>query len=194
MGRAKVLSTGTKGFGSPNPSWKPGDCDSKPHPPGMEGLGMPQQDFGISWGHCPICWEYPGNPFFPIAFLSPKEAGCPTNPKTGYSCPACSEEKDASFLQIVKVYHLFGFGPDWAGFGLIQSDCFSGEVASQIALDSTMYQFHCNHARFLKRQVTLHISRMNTPVVQDMCKGDATTWQPSAGCFCEQKNIWLLGL
>ena len=34
---AKVLSTGTKGFGSPNPSWNPGDCDSKPHPPGMEG-------------------------------------------------------------------------------------------------------------------------------------------------------------
>ena len=57
---AEVLSTGTKGFGSPNPSWNPGDCDSKPHPPGMEGQGC----LGISTRdcHCPRSWD-PGNSF-----------------------------------------------------------------------------------------------------------------------------------
>ena len=124
MERAKVLSTGTKGFGSPNPSWKPGDCDSKPHPPGMEGLWMPQQDFGISWGHCLICWEYPGNPFFHFQqhFFRRKRLDVPPIPKLVIPVRHALKRKTQAFCK----YHVFGFGPDWAGFGLIQSDCFSG--------------------------------------------------------------------
>ena len=73
-----------------------------------------------------ISWESVFS--FPTAFLSPKEAGCPTNPKTGYSCQACSEEKDASFLQISRVW----FWP-WLG------------------------RFRSDSIRLLLRQVTLHI-------------------------------------
>ena len=58
----------------------------------------------------------------PTAFLSAKAAGgCPTNPRSGYSCQAFSEENDAHLLQTVKVYQMFGFGRDWAGEFLLDS-------------------------------------------------------------------------
>ena len=189
-----------------------------------------------------ILWEYPGNPFLNVQqhflyFFRPlKEAGCPTNPRNGYSCQAFSERKDARFFQIVKVYHLFGFGRDWA------VSVWFNQIAFKVRSQSTctwfnQYQFHCNHARFLKKgghfahwlpgriahstmmynarlnvfivlpvfrysrfQVSLQMvigwtdTAINTPAVQYICKGDATTRHPSAGCFCEQKSIWLLGL
>lgn len=54
--------------------------------------------------------------------------------------------------------------------------------------------------RYSRFQVSLQMvigwtdTAINTPAVQYICKGDPTTRQPSAGCFCEQKSIWLLGL
>ena len=148
--RAKVLSTGTKGFGSPSPSWNPGDCDSKPHPPGR--ARVPRDASGprdLPLPNILGLWEYPGNPFFNVqqhfyAFLSPTERGWMSHQSKKwlfrYSCQAFSERKDASFLQIVKIYDLFGFGRDFLRFLFDSIRLLLRWGHSPLALDSTIPQ------------------------------------------------------